>query len=222
MTSTRVPTSLVLATLLAVAGCSKPQSDPAVTAVDETIPVAKESEVKRVKLTTTKGDVVLAVHPSWAPKGADRFLELVEAGFYDGVKFFRVIDGFMAQTGIAGDPKLHAQWKDRNIKDDPVLKSNQRGFVSFATSGPDSRSTQFFINFADNSNLDDMGFAPFAEVVEGMSVVDDLYDKYGDGAPYGRGPDQMAIVAKGNEYLEAKFPKLDTIKKASVVESTDA
>ena len=214
-----------VAVSLVLAGCSSPTA-PAAATVEaagspaETIPVSAAADVTRVKLTTTKGDVVIEVHPEWAPRGAERFLTLVREGFYDGVKFFRVLDGFMAQTGIAGDPAIHAAWKDKTIKDDPVVKSNQRGFVTFAKTGaPDSRSTQFFINFADNANLDSMAFAPFGEVVEGMDVIDSLYSGYGEGAPRGRGPDQSAIVREGNAYLEDQFPKLDAITKAEVVEA---
>ena len=135
-----------------------------------------------MKLETTKGDVLIEVHPEWAPQGAQRFRELVEAKFYDGCKFFRVLDGFMAQTGINGDPAIHAKWKDRNIQDDPVKQPNTRGYVTFAKSGlPNSRSTQFFINYDDNSRLDAQGFAPFGVVVTGMDdVVDSIYSGYGE------------------------------------------
>ena len=176
------------------------------------------ANVTLVKLETTKGDIVIEVHSEWAPNGAQRFLELVNNGFYDGVKFFRVIEGFMAQTGMNGDPEMHQKWMDNNIQDDPVTQSNKRGYVTFAqTAAPNSRSTQFFINYTDrNAFLDSQRFAPFGVVVEGMDVVDSLYNGYGES------PNQGMIIQKGNEYLEAKFPKLDTIKKASVVESTDA
>jgi peptidyl-prolyl cis-trans isomerase A (cyclophilin A) len=175
----------------------------------------------RVKLTTTKGDVLIDVHPEWSPRGAVRFRELVEAGFYDGCKFFRVLDGFMAQTGINGDPEVNAKWREDRIEDDPVVKSNTRGFVSFATSGPDSRTTQFFINYGDNSQLDGMGFSPFGEVVEGMDVVDKLYNGYGEGAPRGPGPDQGRINEQGNAYLEEQFPKLDAIEKATIASADE-
>jgi|TARA_R110001592_G_scaffold363252_3_gene682619 peptidyl-prolyl cis-trans isomerase A (cyclophilin A) len=176
------------------------------------------AENYQVLLETTKGNIKLEVHPDWSPKGAERFKELVKNGFYNDVAFFRVIDGFMAQIGINGDPELHAKWRDNNIMDDPVVESNKRGYVSFAKTGmPNSRSTQFFINFGDNSNLDGMGFSPFAKVVEGMDVVDSLYKGYGEGAPQGAGPDQMRVVAEGNAYLKKEFPMLDYVKKATIV-----
>ena len=174
----------------------------------------------RVKVTTTKGDFVIEVHREWAPIGADRFYNLVKNGYYDDIAFFRVLDGFMAQFGIHGDPAVAAIWSEANIKDDPVKQSNTRGFVTYAKKNiPDSRSTQLFINFGDNSsNLDPIGFAPFGQVVEGMEVVDELYSGYGEGAPRGRGPNQMKIISDGNEYLQENFPNLDYIKKAVIVE----
>ncbi|QDT25182.1 Peptidyl-prolyl cis-trans isomerase A precursor [Gimesia panareensis] len=179
---------------------------------------ATDAEDYQVLLKTTKGDILLEVHPEWSPRGAERFKELVKEGFYNDVAFFRVIDGFMAQVGINGDPAVHAKWKDNNIMDDPVVESNKRGYVSFAKTGlPNSRSTQFFINFGDNSNLDQMGFSPFAQVVKGMDVVDSLYKEYGEGAPQGRGPFQGGIVEQGNAYLKKEFPMLDYIKEATIV-----
>ena len=169
----------------------------------------------KVRLETTKGDVVMTVTREWAPRGADRFYNLVKAGFYDGVAFFRVIKGFMAQSGIHGDPKIAARWSDASIQDDPVGESNTRGMVSFATAGPNTRTTQFFINFADNSRLDQMGFAPFGKV-DNMRVVDGLYSGYGEGAPRGRGPSQPRIRNEGNDYLKKDFPRLDYIVKATV------
>ena len=177
-----------------------------------------DAEGYQVLLETTKGNIKLEVHPEWSPLGAEHFKELVKMGFYDNVAFFRVIEGFMAQIGINGDPALHAKWKDNNIMDEPVVESNKPGYVSFAKTGaPNSRSTQFFINFGDNSNLDGMGFSPFAKVIEGMDVVNSLYKGYGEGAPRGRGPDQMRVVAEGNPYLKKEFPMLDYIKKATIV-----
>lgn len=170
-----------------------------------------------VELDTTKGAIVIDVHRDWAPHGADRFYELVKDGYYTDVAFFRVIGGFMAQTGISGDPALNAQWRQKTIPDDPVKASNTRGTVTFATSGPDSRTTQFFINFGDNSRLDSMGFAPFGKVQD-MAPVDALYDGYGEGAPRGRGPSQALIQSQGNAYLREGFPKLDYIKSAKILE----
>ncbi|MCA9022200.1 MAG: peptidylprolyl isomerase [Planctomycetaceae bacterium] len=197
--------------LLCCVGCS----GEVPTATEKEVPSA---EVYDVVLDTTKGKIKLEVHPEWSPKGAERFKELVKNGFYNDTAFFRVIDGFMAQIGINGDPELHAKWRDNNIMDDPVVESNKRGYVSFAkTNQRNSRSTQFFINFGDNSNLDEMGFSPFARVVEGMDVVDSLYKGYGEGAPGGLGPFQGRIVEEGNAYLKKDFPMLDYIKTATIV-----
>lgn len=175
-------------------------------------------ETFRARFTTSKGDFVVEVNREWAPHGADRFYNLVKNEFYDGVRFFRVIDGFMAQFGISGDPALSARWRTASILDDPVTQSNTRGRVTFAMTGrPNSRTTQLFINFGDNSSLDGQGFAPFAEVVEGMDeVIDQIYSGYGEGAPRGQGPDQGRIQALGNEYLEASFPDLDYVMSARI------
>ena len=176
----------------------------------------------RVKFETTRGDFVMEVHRDWAPRGADRFYNLVTLGYYDEVAFFRVIDGFMAQFGIHGDPRVNKAWRDAEFADDPVRQSNMRGYVSFATGGPDTRTTQLFINYSDNDNLDGMGFSPFAKVVEGMKVVDSLHSAYGEGAPQGRGPSQELIQREGNAYLKRDFGKLDFIKKASLVDPKPA
>lgn len=170
-----------------------------------------------VELDTTKGPIVIDVYREWAPHGADRFYELVRSGYYTDVAFFRVIAGFMAQVGISGDPALNAEWREKTIPDDPVKSSNTRGTVTFATSGPDSRTTQFFINFTDNSRLDGMGFAPFGKVRD-MAPVDALYDGYGEGAPRGRGPSQGLMQSRGNTYLRESFPSLDYIKSAKIIE----
>jgi len=174
-------------------------------------------ETFKVKLTTTKGDAVISVTRSWAPRGADRFYNLVKNGFFTDTAFFRVIDGFMVQFGIHGNPSISAKWRGANIEDDPVKQSNGRGYVSFATAGPGTRTTQMFINFGNNSFLDGQGFSPFGKVTEGMDVIDSLYKGYGEGAPSGDGPDQGSIQMKGNEYLKAGFPKLDYIKSAEII-----
>ncbi len=172
--------------------------------------------VYKVNVDSSKGPFVIEVHRDWAPLGADRFYNLVKNGFYDNSRFFRVISGFMVQFGINGDPKVSAVWRGANIKDDPVRESNQRGTISFATAGPNTRTTQVFINFADNRSLDRVGFAPFGRVVSGMNVVDALYSGYGEGAPRGGGPDQQRIQSQGNAYLTHDFAKLDYIKKAAI------
>lgn len=178
----------------------------------------KAPDTFKAKFETSKGTFVVIVHRAWAPLGADRFYNLVRGGFYDDCRFFRVIDGFMAQVGINGDQAIQSAWRDATIPDDTVRESNRRGFVAFAkTRAPDSRSTQFFINFADNSVLDKQRFAPFGEVLPpGMDVVDTLYSGYGEGAPSGRGPEQAKLQAQGNAYLMKEFPKLDYIKKATI------
>jgi peptidyl-prolyl cis-trans isomerase A (cyclophilin A) len=179
---------------------------------------AKAPDVFKAKFSTTKGDLVIEVHRAWAPNGADRFYNLVKIGFFDGVEFFRVIDGFMAQVGIHGDPAVAAKWHDANFPDDPPAgHSNQRGVVTFATAGPNTRTTQFFFNFKDNSFLDNQGFPPIGKVIEGDAVLDQLYRGYGEGAPSGNGPDQNRIQAEGNAYLKAQFPNLDSIKTARIV-----
>jgi len=172
----------------------------------------------KVKFETTKGDFVVESQREWAPLGVDRFYNLVKNGYYDGVCFFRVISGFMAQFGIHGDPKVSAAWRPERIQDDPVKQSNKRGYLSYATAGPNTRTTQLFINYADNSRLDQMGFAPIARVVEGMDVVDRLYSDYGEGQPQGKGPNQGRLQTEGSAYLGKDFPQLDCIKKATIVE----
>lgn len=172
--------------------------------------------VYKVKFDTSKGTFVVEVHRDWAPNGADRFYNLVKNGFYNDARFFRVIDGFMVQFGLNGDPKVSAVWRDANIKDDPVKQSNTRGMITFATAGPNTRTTQVFISFGDNASLDGQGFSPFGKVVSGMEVVDSLYAGYGEGAPQGHGPNQGIVQSLGNPYLAKAFPKLDYINKATI------
>ena len=180
---------------------------------------ATAPEVYKAKFTTTKGDFVIEVHRAWAPLGADRFYNLVKNGFYDDAAFFRVLPGFMAQFGINAKPAVSKAWTNATIKDDPVTQSNKRGYVTFAkTSLPNSRGTQVFINFGDNSRLDADAFAPFGMVVEGMDVVDKLYGGYGEGAPGGSGPAQDRIEAEGKPYLDKNFPLLDSTKTAVIIE----
>ena len=189
-----------------------PLLNPASEEMNKTAPVLFEA-----KFETSKGHFVIEVHRDWSPNGADRFYNLVRNGYYDGVRFFRVLDGFMAQFGISGDPEASAIWRQRAIPDDSARASNTRGYVTYAMAGPNTRTTQVFINYADNSRLDGMGFAPFGLVVEGMDVVDGLYSEYGEGAPSGRGPNQARIQAEGNGYLETEFPLLDHVERAYVV-----
>ena len=174
-------------------------------------------ETFRVRFETSQGDIVFEVHPEWAPRGAERLRKLVDEGYFDGARFFRVVEGFVVQFGIAADPTVSAEWRDRPIPDDPVKESNTRETVTFATSGPNSRTTQLFINLRDNTRLDSMGFAPVGRVAEGMDVVDRLHAGYGDGPPQGRGPRQDRIHAEGEPYLAREFPELDRIERATIL-----
>jgi peptidyl-prolyl cis-trans isomerase A (cyclophilin A) len=179
---------------------------------------AKAPEVFSARFDTSKGAFTIEVHRAWAPNGADRFYNLVAHGYYDDTRFFRVLSGFMAQFGINGDPKLNTIWREARIEDDPVKQSNTRGMVSFAMAGPNTRTTQLFINYVDrNAQLNGMGFAPFGKVTEGMEVVDALYSGYGEGAPSGLGPAQDRAQGEGNSYLTKDFPKLDFIKTARIL-----
>lgn len=180
------------------------------------------AETYSIQFETTKGSFTVEVRRELAPAGVDRLHELVVARFFDGVRFFRVIDGFMAQFGIAADPKVGNRWRTARIPDDPVVTSNSRGSITFATAGPGTRTTQLFINYRDNSQLDELGFAPLGKVVSGMDVVDQLYAGYGEGAPRGSGPRQDRVHAEGNAYLEREFPKLDYILSARILDPTEA
>jgi peptidyl-prolyl cis-trans isomerase A (cyclophilin A) len=172
--------------------------------------------VYKAKFDTTKGAFVVEVHRDWAPNGADRFYNLVKNGFYDDVRFFRVISGFMVQFGIHGDPKVSAPWREAQLRDDPVKQSNKRGYITYAMAGPNTRTSQVFINFGDNGSLDSQGFSPFGRVITGMEVVDKLNAEYGEGAPRGRGPDQSRMQMEGNAYLTKDFGRLDYVKKATI------
>jgi peptidyl-prolyl cis-trans isomerase A (cyclophilin A) len=199
------------------------------TACSSTPPAAKKEEPKppaitneqapetyRVDLDTTKGPVVIEVTRAWAPRGADRFYDLVKSGFYDGDRFFRVVS-FVVQFGINGDPGISQLWSNLTIPDDPVKQKNRRGMVTFAALGKDTRRTQVFINLKDNTSLNTQGFAPFGKVISGMEeTIDHLYFGYGDMPPRGSGPDPTKIELQGNRYLDDKFPRLDYIKKAEI------
>lgn len=188
--------------------------------LDPSLAKERAPDVYKVRLETTKGSVLLELRRAWSPEGADRFYNLVKAGFFERVAFFRAIDNFMVQFGMHGDPKVQQAWNAYPIPDDPAAgQSNKRGTITFAKKGtPNSRTTQVFINYKDNAMLDSMGFTPFGEVVEGIEVIDGLYKGYGEGAPKGKGPDQMKLTAEGNAYLERDFPLLDYVQKAAIVE----
>jgi peptidyl-prolyl cis-trans isomerase A (cyclophilin A) len=170
-----------------------------------------------VKMTTSKGDVTIHVTRAWAPLGADRFYNLVKNGYFTDVVFFRVLANFMAQFGVSPDPNIARAWQNANIKDDKVSQSNTRGRITFATAGPNTRTTQLFINYRDNSGLDGQGFAPFGEVTSGMEAIDKLYSDYGEGAPSGHGPSQDRLQSEGKAYTDRFFPKLDKIISAKIV-----
>lgn len=197
-------------------GDAQAEIDPRLLDPSKATETAPESY--KVKFETTKGDFVVQVDREKAPLGADRFYNLVKIGFFDDVAFFRAIDGFMVQFGLHGAPEVNGKWRGARIKDDAVKGSNTRGTITFANAGPDTRTTQVFINFGNNANLDGMGFAPFGSVVEGMDVVDGLYKGYGEGAPRGMGPNQGKIQSEGNAYLKKSFPKLDYVKSATIME----
>jgi peptidyl-prolyl cis-trans isomerase A (cyclophilin A) len=216
--------SLLLCALWAVIGVivaqaddsDKVQNKPADFS-DPSKLTAKAPDSFKVRFDTTKGAFTVQVTRDLAPNGADRFYNLVHSGYFKDVAFFRVIPGFMCQFGIHGDPKVSAAWRGANISDDPVKGSNTRGMVTFATAGPNTRTTQLFINFGDNTFLDGQGFAPFGKIAEGMDVVDKINSEYGEGAPNGRGPNQGRVQMEGNTYLKKDFPNLDYIKSATIV-----
>jgi len=226
-----IPLGLFLGSALATADSSKTKGESDMKPVQNQESESKAAtskaqedsstapDVFKVKFECSNGTFIVEFHKDWSPTGVQRVYDLVKSGFYDKARFFRVIEGFMAQFGMAGDPAVHAKWSSKTIQDDPVKKSNVPGMVTFAKTGmPNSRSTQLFINFGNNSFLDRQGFAPIGQVVEGMEVVNSLYSKYGEGAPSGRGPSQGTIAQQGNAYLESKFPELDYIKKASIIQ----
>ena len=176
----------------------------------------KAPDVYKAKFATTKGDFVIEVHRDWAPNGADRFFNLVKNGFYNDTAFFRVVKGFMVQFGVTGNPDVNSRWIQANIPDDAVKQSNKPGMVTFATAGPNTRTTQVFINYGDNASLDAQGFAPFGFVASGLEVVKSLNGDYGDGAPFGKGPDQGRVQREGNAYLKRDFGALDYVKTATI------
>lgn len=209
--------------LAMLAGCShksgnQEQPGGGATAARESIPAPSSAEMRaqapasyRIRFETSAGPFVVQVTRAWAPQGADRLYHLVRHGFYDGTRFFRVLPGFVAQFGISGDPTVTAAWRTAAISDDPVKQHNLRGTLTFATAGPDTRTTQLFINLADNTGLDAQGFAPVGRVVEGMDAVDRIY------SGYGQTPDQGRIQMQGNSYLAAAFPRLDSIARATIL-----
>jgi len=216
-----LPLAALLASLVAMTVCGgEPEGSEAVAMPNPLLRPSRFTETApasyRVRLETSEGDVVIEVHRGWAPLGADRFYNLVRGGFYDDARVYRVVDGFMAQFGLNGDPYVNQAWKTQYLVDDPVAQSNTRGRVAFAKGGVHTRTTELFISYKDNSALDAEGFAPIGEVVEGMDVVDSFHSAYGDGPPRGEGPYQAMAQARGNDYLDAEFPELTRIVRASL------
>lgn len=217
---------ILLISLLAVVACDGDAKTPAagsaaaasaaLTAPDPALLAAAAPDSFTIVLATSRGEVEILVHRGWAPKGADRLHYLVANGFFTGARFFRVLPGFVAQFGLSGIPAVDAAFDKLTLEDDAVKAKNTKGTIVFATGGPNTRTTQLFINYADNAQLDQMGFAPIGQVTRGMEVVERFHADYGEGAPMGGGPDQGKIKGDGNAYLRAQFPKLDSIVSATI------
>lgn len=211
--------------VLFLGGCALGSGTPAAPAPPTNPLLLPDSEAMnapvsgpfKVLFETTTGDFVVEVEPDLAPLGAQRFYNLVRHGYYDGVRFFRVVPGFVVQFGLHPDPEISGLWREQRIADDSVATSNLRGMVSYAMGGPDTRTVQLFINLVDNTRLDESGFAPFARVTGGMDTVDRLYGGYGDSPPRGEGPLQDRITAEGEAYLASDFPLLDRILRARIL-----
>lgn len=211
--------TFALGVALAVAGADGPPriSDLPLMDPDAEFWYRESPDVFRVRVTTSEGDFVMKVHRAWAPIGADRLFNLVRAGFFDDSRVYRVRANFIAQFGIPGDPSIAGVWRERAMADDPVRETNVRGTFAFAMTGPDTRTTQIYINLADNSRLDAEGFAPLGRVVEGMDVVDRLYAGYDETAGGGmRGGMQGEIFAEGNAHLDEAFPQLTRLVRAVI------
>lgn len=210
--------ALVAALTLAAAGTATPEQTAKPGALKTPAALKETSPATfTANFDTSAGPFVVTVHREWAPHGADRFYNLVKNGFFTDVRFFRAIPNFMVQFGIHGTPAIAAVWREARLPVDKVVQSNRRGFITYAMGRtPDTRTTQVFINFRDNTNLDALGFAPFGQVTSGMDVVDKIYTGYGEGPPSGAGPDQGRLQGEGNEYLLKSFPKMDYIKTATI------
>lgn len=204
---------LLSAVCLAGLGCSSSEPEKKVD-VSKT---ERAPDVFNVNFDTSKGTVIVEVHRDWAPIGVDHFYTLIKTHYYDGNRFYRVLRDFVAQFGMNGDPKTNEMWSSGSIPDDAVRQSNVRGTLTYAAAAmPNSRSTQLFFNLRTNAMLDDKGFAPIGKVTQGMDVVDSFFNSYGEMPPNGQGPDPAQIAAQGNDYLQAHFPRLDFIKKATI------
>lgn len=204
-----------LAVSLSLGGCSSPDESKKTESPKAAAKVEKTPDVFQALFDTSKGQIVIEVHRDWAPLGVDHFYSLIRTGYYDGNRFFRVTRNYV-QFGISGDPSTNGLWSTAYLPDDPVKQSNLKGTLTYAHLGANNRTTQLFFNMKDNKDLDKQGFAPIGKVVTGMDVVERLYSSYGEIPPRGQGPDPSKIGVQGNAYLDAKFPRLDSIKKASV------
>lgn len=214
---------LIPALLLVLVACSGgstsiAEANPVLLQPGDTVFAAQAPEMFRARFTTTEGEFTVEVYRGWAPRAADRFYNLVRAGYYDGNRFFRVVPGFVAQFGLHGEPEIAQAWRGHSLEDDPLVQSNRRGTIAFAMAGPNTRSTQVFINYRDNEALDRAGFVPFGRVVEGMMIVDRLNGAYGELAPEGRGPNERRLVTEGEQYLRREFGDLDRIERAQIVD----
>jgi cyclophilin family peptidyl-prolyl cis-trans isomerase len=201
---------VIIAIALLALGCKETSHEDPPIVPDADVQVQVPATFS-VELKTSAGDLTVDVTRAWSPNGADRFHELVEAGFYDDIRIFRVLPGFVAQFGINGDPAVHRMWSNKTFDDDPVVQSNLRGTLTFASAGPNTRTTQIFINYSDNPALDDQGFSPFGVVSTGMDVADAFNSDYGET------PDQVEINGAGNDYLDTNFPNLDAINSITLV-----
>lgn len=211
------PAAQLFAATILVSGCERVEPVPSSEVGAEAIAAraATGAGPVEVAVETSQGEFAIAVHREWAPLGAERFLTLVESGYYDDARFHRVVPNFIVQWGLAGDPAFTAEWMNAYIPDDPVVASNTRGRIAFAFTDPGTRATQVYINLVDNVRLDSTGFAPFGEVVSGMEVVDALYSGYGEDSGGGlRRGDQTRIIAEGNTYLDREYPLLDHLLRA--------
>ena len=220
----RLSTALIT-TLAVLGGCTKDEVTPDPDAELRRDPLLRAGNYAetaparfQVSLETSAGNVLIDVHRRWAPLGADRFYSLVRGGYYNDARIYRVVEGFMAQFGLNGNPYVNQVWKSEFLVDDPVIETNSRGRVAFAKGGRHTRTTEVFISYKDNTALDNEGFSPFGEVVEGMDVVDAFYAGYGDGPPRGDGPYQAMAAARGHDYLDTEFPYLTRITRASINE----
>jgi peptidyl-prolyl cis-trans isomerase A (cyclophilin A) len=216
-----------VAALLALAACARSSDASSGASGASALISPNDTELSqaapdsfRVDMETSRGKVTLVARRAWAPHGVDRFYFLTKHHYYDSTYFFRVIENFVAQFGISGDPNVNAAWEHRRIPDDSVRHSNTRGTISFASEGPNTRTVQLFINLKDNPKLDTYGggFPPIAEIVDGLNVAESLYDGYGEGAPSGLGPRQDLIADQGNAYLRRYFPQLDLVIRATIAQ----